>query len=31
VAVARKLCHRLLAIALSGQPYRVNFSRTKEN
>jgi transposase len=31
VAVARKLCHRLLAIAQSGQPYRVNFSRTKEN
>lgn len=25
VAVARKLCHRLLAIAHSGQPYRVNF------
>jgi len=31
VAVARKLCHRLLAIAHSGQPYRLNFSRTKEN
>jgi transposase len=31
VAVARKLCHRLLAIAHSGQPYRVNFNRTKEN
>jgi transposase len=31
VAVARKLCHRLLAIAQSGQPYRVNFSQTKEN
>jgi hypothetical protein len=24
-------CHRLLAIAQSGQPYRVNFRRTKEN
>jgi transposase len=31
VAVARKLCHRLLAIAHSGNPYRVNFSQTKEN
>lgn len=31
VAVARKLCHRLLAIAHSGQPYRVNFRQTKEN
>jgi len=31
VAVARKLCHRLLAIAQSGQAYRVNFRRTKEN
>lgn len=31
VAVARKLCHRLLAIAQNGQAYRVNFSRTKEN
>jgi transposase len=31
VAVARKLCHRLLAIAHSGQPYRVSFRRTKEN
>ena len=31
VAVARKLCHRLLAVAQSGQPYRVNFSHTKEN
>jgi hypothetical protein len=31
VAVARKLCHCLLAIAHSGQPYRINFSRTKEN
>jgi transposase len=31
VAVARKLCHRLLAIAQSGQPYKVNFSHTKEN
>jgi transposase len=31
VAVARKLCHRLLAIAQSGQPYQVNFSQTKEN
>jgi transposase len=31
VAVARKLCHRLLAIAQSGQPYQVNFRRTKEN
>ena len=29
VAVARKLCHRLLAIAQSGQPYKVNFSRTR--
>ena len=31
VAIARKLCHRLLAIAHSGQPYRINFSHTKEN
>jgi transposase len=31
VAVARKLCHRLLAIAQSGQPYQINFSQTKEN
>ena len=31
VAVARKLCHRLLAIVQSGQPYRVNFTNTKEN
>ena len=31
VGVARKLCHRLLAIAQSGQPYRVNVSQTKEN
>jgi transposase len=31
VAVARKLCHRLLAIAHSGQPYQINFSYTKEN
>lgn len=31
VAVARKLCHRLLAIAQSGQPYRVNAKQTKEN
>jgi transposase len=31
VAVARKLCHRLLAIAHSGQAYRVNASQTKEN
>jgi transposase len=31
VAVARKLCHRLLAIAQTGQPYRVNFRQTKEN
>jgi len=31
VAVARKLCHRLLAIAQSGQPYQVNFSNRKEN
>ena len=31
VAVARKLCHRLLAITQSGQPYRVNFSHTKGN
>ena len=31
VAVARKLCHRLLAIAHRGQPYRVNFRKTKEN
>lgn len=31
VAVARKLCHRLLAIVQSGQPYRLNFTRTKEN
>ncbi len=31
VAVARKLRHRLLAIAHSGQPYRVNFNQTKEN
>jgi transposase len=30
VAVARKLCHRLLAIAQSGKPYQVNFSQTKE-
>jgi transposase len=30
VAVARKLCHRLLAIAQSGKPYRVNFSQAKE-
>ena len=31
VAVARKLCHRILAIAHSGKPYQVNFSQTKEN
>jgi hypothetical protein len=31
VAVARKLCHRLLAIAKSGKPYRVDFRKTKEN
>ncbi len=31
VAVARKLCHRLIAIAHSGQPYKVNFSQKKEN
>jgi transposase len=33
VAVARKLCHRLLAIAHSGQPYRIDFSHgdKKEN
>jgi hypothetical protein len=31
VAVARKLCHRLLAITHSGQAYRLNASRTKEN
>jgi transposase len=31
VAVARKLCHRLLAIVQSGQPYRLNFTQTKEN
>jgi len=31
VAVARKLCHRILAITQSGQPYRVNFTHTKEN
>lgn len=31
VAVARKLCHRLLAIAHSGQAYRLNASHTKEN
>ena len=31
VAVARKLCHRLIAIAHSGQPYRVNFTHAKED
>lgn len=31
VAVARKLCHRLLAIAHSGLPYQVNFQSKKEN
>ena len=31
VAVARKLCHRLLAIAHSGRPYQVDFHRTKED
>jgi transposase len=31
VAVARKLGHRILAITQSGQPYRVNFTHTKEN
>ncbi len=31
VAVSRKLCHRLLAIAQSGKPYQVNFSQNKEN
>lgn len=31
VAVARKLCHRLVAIAHSGTPYRVDFKTTKEN
>jgi transposase len=31
VAVARKLCHRLLAIAHSSKPYQVNFSQTREN
>lgn len=31
VAVARKLCHRLVAIAHSGTRYRVNFGQTKEN
>lgn len=33
VAVARKLCHRLVAIAHSGTPYQVDFrkTQTKEN
>ncbi len=31
VAVSRKLCHRLLAIAQSGTPYRVDFHKPKEN
>lgn len=31
VAVARKLCHRLVAIAHSGTPYRVDFTPKKEN
>jgi len=30
VAVARKLCHRLLAITRQEQPYRVNATITKE-
>jgi transposase len=31
VAVARKLCHRILAIAHNGTPYQINFSQNKEN
>ena len=29
VAVARKLCHRLIAITRKGQPYRINEASTK--